>query len=94
MSGTIISHWQIAYLCAALLVSVFAIIAGDHLRAGDPPAVSTRFAAALTAGALWPVIVVGLLQLWSIDRVVRHIRGVRTPQAPVPERTLMAAGSR
>lgn len=105
MGSTMIQHWQVLYLCAALLVAAATIVVSDHLRAGEPPAASTRCAAALTAGVLWPVILVGLLQLGLVDRVVhrarRHTPSHRAGTAPFAmspavssERELVGAGSR
>lgn len=105
MSTALIQHWQAIYLCAALLAAAVTIVVGDHLRDGEPPAASTRCGVALTAGALWPVMLVGLLQLLVVDRTVGRARR-RTPahragNAPVeispviiPERELVVAGSR
>ena len=79
MDTTTIQQWHVVYLCAALLFSAATLVAGSRLLAGDPPAVSTRCTVSLTAGALWPLIVAGLMQLWVIDQLVRRMR--RVPEA-------------
>lgn len=89
-----IQQWQVAYLATALLFAIAAVVAGDHLRGGDPPAASTRCALAAAAGLLWPVIVVGLVQLWTIAHASHSLRQGGTAPAAETARVLVGTGTR
>lgn len=93
MNSLLIQHWHVAYLCTALLFAAVALIAGDHLRAADPPAMSIRCNVALTAGALWPVMVVGMVQLWAINRLAGRRRRTAVSPAEKSAPRLAGAGS-
>ena len=92
MNSTLIQHWQFSYLCVASLVAVAAVVAVDHLRAPDPPDLPARWVAASIAGVLWPVMIVGLVQFWSISTVVDRARPAATATRPAP-RSPMPVGS-
>lgn len=95
MNSAMIEFWQVGYLCAGLLFACAAIVAGDFFRTDEPPSVSMRCGVAVTTGTLWPVVVVGLLQLWVVERVVRHLRRpAHRSVAALPARELVGSGSR
>lgn len=95
MDGTLIQHWQVGYLLAGLLFACATIVACDHLRTGDPPSKTIRCGVAVTAGTLWPVVAIGLLQLWFVELVVHHMRHPHPrPAVAVLHRHLVGSGSR
>lgn len=73
MDGIGTLHGQLAYALVAVLFAMGTIVAAHHLRAGRPPSAAVETAAALTAGALWPVMVVGLVQLWAVRCLVARL---------------------
>ncbi len=80
MNSTVIQHWQFSYLCVAFLVATAASVVSDQLRASDPPAPVVRFTAVGLIGALWPLAIVGFIQLWTIAKLAAWLR-------PAPART-------
>ena len=70
MDGNLTLYGQVAYALVAVLFATGTIVATHHLRVGQPPSAAVEVAAALTAGALWPVMAVGLVQLWAVRCVV------------------------
>jgi hypothetical protein len=93
MDSTLVQHWQAVYLCAALLFAAATTAAGDHLREGGPPAMPTRCTVAMVTGALWPVVLVGLAQLMTINGLLRHLRAKGAPPAVAPEQLLASASA-
>lgn len=80
MNGiTSLQQWQVSYLVIALLFAMAAVVVAHHLRIGDPPSVATEATAAMIAGALWPVMVLGLAQLWAILQAVTRLRASQAP---------------
>lgn len=77
MNGMQIHNWQVTYVVIAALFAVAALVVSDHLRVGEPPDARTRTVAAATAGALWPVMVVGMVQIY----VIRSAFGRRVSRA-------------
>lgn len=78
---TVATPWQVAYGVVALLFAIATIGAGHHWRAGEPPSVAVQATGAVAAGALWPVMIIGLMQLWLIRHVVTRQCGRRTNPA-------------
>ncbi|WP_328362275.1 hypothetical protein OG976_11950 [Mycobacterium sp. NBC_00419] len=78
--------WIALYLVAAILVAAIAWHVSYHFQSLDAPSDAVRAAAALVAGALWPVIVVGVVQLQALRYLVRRLRAtrVRVTEPPVP----------
>lgn len=66
MNSTELQQWEIAYLAVALLFALATPIVGQRLQSGKSPGVGTRAAVAVVAGAFWPLIVLGLAQLWVV----------------------------
>ena len=59
----------IAYGVVALLFAMAAVASAHHLRVGEPPSAATEAATAVIAGVLWPVMAIGLAQLWALHRL-------------------------
>lgn len=95
MSGTLIQHWQFLYACAAVLVAVAAFAVAGRMSAEEAPGLPTRCAAAVIAGALWPVVGIGLVQLGVVRRVSRPRQATTAPVpgASATGRTWVAAAS-
>jgi hypothetical protein len=74
MSSVQLHPWGLAYLAVALLFGVAALVVADHLRSGEAPSAAVRGTAAVVAGALWPVMVVGLTQLLILRTVTDRLR--------------------
>ena len=64
--------WQV-YLCGALIAAAGASVAADLFPEPDVPA-ATRTGVIVFAGALWPVLLVGLLQFAGIGVLAQMIR--------------------
>lgn len=69
MNSTPLLPWGTAYVAVALLFAVASLVVADHLCTGEPPSVLTRGWVASVSGALWPVMLLGLAQLWLIRTV-------------------------
>jgi hypothetical protein len=64
--------WQV-YVCGALIAAASTSVAADLFSEPDVPA-ATRAGAIVFAGALWPVLLVGLLQFAGIGVLAQIIR--------------------
>ncbi len=64
--------WQL-YLCGALIAAASASVAADLFPEPGAPA-ATRAGGIVLAGALWPVLLVGLLQFVGIGVFAQMIR--------------------
>ena len=64
--------WQV-YLCGALIAAASASVAADLFPEHEAPA-ATRTGGIVFAGALWPVLLVGLLQFVGIGVFAQLIR--------------------
>ena len=92
MNSTVIQHWQFGYACVAFLVAVAAPLVADRLRAGEPPALTIRCAAAGLVGALWPFALLGAAQIWVIAVLADRLSPPQTTVEPAPQ-LLAAVGS-
>lgn len=90
MNGISIQQWQVAYAVVALLFAMAAVVAAHQMRDGESPSSAAEATAALTAGALWPVMIIGLLQLGAIHCVVSRLRTGPARAPEVAERELAA----
>ncbi|WP_313673466.1 hypothetical protein [Mycolicibacterium sp.] len=80
MSSVQLHPWGLSYLAVALLFGIATIVVADHLRSVEAPSATVQGTAAVVAGALWPVMVVGLAQLlilrtvmnWQRPQLARH----------------------
>ena len=51
------------YLCGWLITTIGTLAAADRLSSGDSPPMRVRAGVGVVAGALWPVVIIGLVQL-------------------------------
>jgi len=70
MSSVQLYPWGLSHLAISLLFGIAALVVADHLRSGEVPSATARGTAAVVAGALWPVMVVGLAQLLILRTVM------------------------
>ena len=91
MRSGVIQNWPFGYLCCAVVVTGCAALAADLLKAGDPPSSRALYGAAVLAGALWPMTIVGLAQFWTISQFVGRVSPSRAAGAASP--LLPAGGS-
>ncbi|WP_167096804.1 hypothetical protein [Mycobacterium sp. DL592] len=75
--------WIALYLAVAIVAAAVTWHASHRFQSLDAPSEAVRAAAALVAGALWPVVVVGVLQLQALRYVARRLR-TRRVQAAEP----------
>lgn len=66
--------WGIAYVAVALLFAVASLVVADHLSSDEPPSLLTRGWVASVSGALWPVMLIGIAQLWLIRTLFTRTR--------------------
>ncbi|MDT5092796.1 MAG: hypothetical protein QOH60_2159 [Mycobacterium sp.] len=75
------------YLCVGLLtaVTVFAIADSYHSRdAHHGPSVATYSALSVVAGALWPILLVGLIEFACVMLIARRIRTAHRSSTRTP----------
>ncbi|BBY64256.1 hypothetical protein [Mycolicibacterium helvum] len=66
--------WIDLYLAAALLVAVAAWLVSPHFQSVDPPGDIARGFWSAAAGALWPLILIGAVQVYSVRFIARRLR--------------------
>ncbi len=73
-------QWVITYLCVAALVAGGAMAFAAWSRKSEPTNPSVTAVPALLAGALWPLLVVGLAQWLLVHALAKALRreSVRT----------------
>ena len=62
------------YLCGWLITTIGTLAAADRLSSGDSPPMRVRAGVGVVAGALWPVVIMGLVQLAAITLIARPWR--------------------
>lgn len=85
------------YLWGALFTAMGALVASRRLAGIDAESPLSRAAVAAVAGALWPVLIVGIVQFVCIAGLVGAIRTRAVPATPhqqplLREETPLAAG--
>lgn len=77
--------WFELYVVAAAVVGVAAWLVSPQFHSDDPPDDLTRAGFSVVAGALWPLIVVGIAQLFAVRYVARRLRpALFEPLEPPP----------
>jgi hypothetical protein len=66
--------WIDLYVVAALLVAVAAWMVSSRFPSFDPPGDIARGFWSAAAGALWPLILVGAVQIFAVRCVVKRLR--------------------
>ena len=62
------------YLCGWLITTVGTLAAADLVSGGDRPPTRVCVGVGVVAGALWPVVIMGLVQLAAIAVIARPSR--------------------
>ena len=62
------------YLCGWLMTTIGTLAVADRLSSGDSPPMRVRVGVGVVAGALWPVVIIGLVQLAAITLIARPSR--------------------
>jgi hypothetical protein len=65
--------WLMIYLCGVLVAAAGASVAADLFSERDAPS-AARTGVIVIAGALWPVLLVGLLQLICLGGLAKAVR--------------------
>ena len=73
--------WIALYLAVAIVVAAVTWHVSHRFQALDAPSEAVRAAAALVAGALWPLVVVGVIQLQVLRYIARKLRTRRVKPA-------------
>lgn len=77
--------WITAYLITAVAVAFLTWHMSYHLQSFDGPSDEARVFWAIVAGAIWPVILLGLAQMLAIRVITRRLRPAPATHAlPVP----------
>ena len=83
------------YLCGWLVTTIGALVAANGLSDRRRPQLPTQGWLAVLAGALWPVLVVGVIQLIAIAVLARSMRTAsvsHADQAPMkPDEELVSS---
>jgi hypothetical protein len=90
----VIKALLIAYLCGALITAVGALIAANRFSDRRAAAPFSREAVAVLAGALWPVLAVGLMQVLIVVGLFRWMRAapaIEPDNVPVRRELVPAA---
>ncbi len=78
--------WMNLYAVSAVIVAVVTWLVSPRFQSSDPPSDAVRGFWSVVAGALWPAIVVGSVQLVAVRYVVQRLRSepVKATEMPPP----------
>ena len=76
--------WFDLYLLSAIIAAVAAWLVSPHFQSYDPPGDVVRGFCAVVAGALWPVILVGVAQVFVVRSIARRVRSARVETVELP----------
>ena len=70
--------WQTVYLCGFVITTIGALAAAERVSSGDTsaPATLTVGVIGVVAGALWPLVMTGLVQGAAIALIARRCKAV------------------
>ena len=70
--------WQTVYLCGLLITTIGALVAAERVSGGDTSARATLTVGvvAVVAGALWPLVMTGLVPAAAIATIERRRKAV------------------
>lgn len=74
--------WIALYLVPAIAVAIASWYVSRRFESFDPPNEVVRALAIVAAGALWPIVLLGLAQLQLVRYVARRIRATSTASTP------------
>jgi hypothetical protein len=86
--------WVDVYVVTAVIVAVAVWLLSPHVQSTDPPGDITRGVWSAVAGALWPLTLVGVGQIYIVRLIARRIRPTLTedlelaPPVALPEASL------
>ena len=66
--------WLTVYVCGSLITAIGVLTAAEQLRGGESPSARMSLSIGVVAGALWPVVMMGLVQASAIALVMRPWR--------------------
>ena len=76
--------WITVYLITAVVVAVLTWHLSHHLQSFERPTDAARGTWSIVAGAIWPVIVLGLVQMLTIHLITRRLRHAPATHAVTP----------
>jgi hypothetical protein len=77
--------WITVYLITAVVVAFLTWHMSHHLQSFDGPTDAGRSFWAIVAGVIWPIVLVGVVQMLAIHLITRRLRHTPTAHAlPVP----------
>ena len=77
--------WITAYLITAVVVAFLTWHMSHHIQSFERPTDTARGYWSIVAGAIWPVILLGLVQMLAIHLITRRLRHAPATHAlPVP----------
>ena len=77
--------WIALYLITAVAVAFLTWHMSHHLQSVDGPTDAARTFSAIVAGAIWPIVLVGALQVLAAHLVIRRLRPMSSAYTvPVP----------
>ncbi len=87
--------WLDLYLVLAVIAAVAVWLVSPQFASYDAPGDASRAVWSAVAGALWPVVVVGAVQIVIIRHVARRLHAARVPaMEPAPVVTVPHADLR
>ena len=88
--------WLNVYLCGLLIATIAALAAAEQVSGVDRPSARVSLGVGVVAGALWPVVIAGLVQVASIVLIARRWRAApvrRSDLASVQLKEVLAFSS-
>lgn len=77
--------WITLYLTTAVVVAFMTWHMSHHLQSFERPTDAARGAWSIVAGAIWPVILVGVVQMLAIHLITRRLgHAPVVPELPAP----------
>ncbi|GAY14033.1 hypothetical protein [Mycobacterium sp. shizuoka-1] len=70
--------WIDLYLVAAVVIAVSAWLVSPRFQSIDPPGDVARMFWSAVAGALWPLVLIGVAQVYAIGHLLRKLRPARS----------------
>lgn len=74
--------WIALYLVPAIAVAIASWYVSKRFASFDPPSAAVRVLAAVAAGALWPLVLIGVAQLQLVRVIARRIRATSKASTP------------
>lgn len=66
--------WIDLYLVAAVVIAVSAWLVSPRFQSIDPPGDVTRMLWSAVAGTVWPLVLIGVAQLYAVRYLMRLLR--------------------